>query len=145
MPGMMEMSGSLQVELDRIVIDLLDRAFAAWPSSISADMRWAIELPSACFVAPARDVEDHVVGIERVAIVPGHALAHVEDIFGRVLVDLPALEQIALEGEIAGVFDQRLEHLALDVGDLRPVGRARIASSPRAPACSARPLPCARA
>ena len=64
------------------------------------------------FVAPAREVEDHVVGVEGVAIVPGHALAHMQRVFGGVVVDFPALEQVGLEGEFARVLDQRLEELA---------------------------------
>jgi hypothetical protein len=49
-----------------------------------------------------------------------------EDIFGRVVVHIPARQQVRLEGELSGVFDERLERLALGVRDLGPIGRARV-------------------
>jgi hypothetical protein len=51
----------------------------------------------------------HVVGGELVAVGPVGVLAQVEGILGRVVVDLPALQQPGLEGEVGGVADQRLE------------------------------------
>ena len=77
-------------------------------------------------VGPAGEVEDHVVGVERVAVGPGDARRTWKHVFGGVVVHIPALEQVGLEGELRGVLDQRLERLALGVRDLRPVGRARI-------------------
>jgi hypothetical protein len=77
-------------------------------------------------VAPAIEIEDDVVGVELVAVVPGRALAHVQRILGRVLVHVPLLEQHRLEGEFAGVLHQRLEELPGDVGHFRPVVGAGV-------------------
>src|SRR5690606_4157323 len=54
------------------------------------------------------------------------ALAYVKNVFRGVLVDLPALQEASLEGEVARELDQRLERLAHGVGNLRPVGRTRV-------------------
>ncbi len=77
-------------------------------------------------VAPAHQVEHDVVRSEGVAVVPGHALTDMERVFGGVLVHVPLLEERGFEGEVAGVFHQRLEELAGHVRHLRPVVRARI-------------------
>ena len=47
-------------------------------------------------------------------------------VLGGIVVHVPAFQKVGLKGEFAGIFDQRLKRLTLRVGDLRPVGRARI-------------------
>lgn len=51
-------------------------------------------------LAPAFEVEDHVIGRERIAVVPRHALAEVQYILGRIFVQLPTFEQMRLESKI---------------------------------------------
>ena len=77
-------------------------------------------------LAPAGDVAGHVLGGEIVAIVPLHALADVQRVFGGVVVDLPAFQQHAAERPVVVVFDQVFQVAAGLVGDLRPVGGAGV-------------------
>ncbi len=77
-------------------------------------------------LAPAGDVEHHVVGVELVAIVPRRVRPQVQDVFGGVVVDLPALEQPGLEGEVGRVADQRLAEGPGLVAFLRPVEDPRV-------------------
>src|SRR5499433_4355401 len=55
------------------------------------------------FIAPALDVVDDVVGVELVAVRPSHAWAHMQRVFGAVVTDVPALDQMALESKVSGV------------------------------------------
>ena len=83
-----------QGQLDGIVVDLGDRAVASL-LGVGVDERAHARGHRIAFdalVAPAVDVEDDVVGVERVAVVPGHALAHVENVFGRVRVHVPGFQ-----------------------------------------------------
>ena len=77
-------------------------------------------------LAPAGEVEDDVVGVEVVAVVPLHALAELQRVDGGVVVDLPAFEQPRREGEVGGVAHQRLDEEPGLVGLLRPVEDARV-------------------
>ncbi len=78
------------------------------------------------FVAPAVQVEDDVVCVEVVAIVPLHALTDMQDVFGGVVVDVPAFKKHRLEGEVLGVFHKGLEHLPGNIAHLAPVEGARV-------------------
>ena len=49
-----------------------------------------------------------------------------QNVFGRVGVDVPFLEQCGFEGEFAGVGDERVEELARDIAHFRPVVGARV-------------------
>ena len=141
-----------EVQLDGVVVDLLDRAVAGAEelagllllddgAVVLGDVAHelllallldqgahavAIELFGHVAFAPAGEVEDHVVGVEGVAVVPGRALAELQRVFGRVVVDFPAFEQPGHEGEVGGVAHQRLEEEAGLVAHLRPVEDARV-------------------
>jgi hypothetical protein len=83
-------------------------------------MRPAIELP------PAGDVEGDIPGGEIVAIRPFHPRTDLEHIFRGVRIDLPALQQNRLEGEVRLPAHQRLEKLHGDVAHLRNLETARV-------------------
>ena len=120
--------GLLELQLDRVIVDPLDRALAGLFGG-GIDQRGHARrhrIALGALVAPAIEIEDDVVGVELVAVVPGRALAHVQRIFGRVLVHFPALEQHRLEGEFTRVLHQRLEELPGDVGHFRPVVGAGV-------------------
>ncbi len=122
------MSGLVERQLDRVVVDLGDRTLAQLARRLVDQRAEAAGhgIALGALVGPAGEVEDHVIGVERVAVVPGDALAQMQRVFGGVVVNVPALEQVGLEGVVLGVFHQRLERLALGVGDLGPVGGARV-------------------
>ena len=84
-------------------------------------MRVAIELPGTCVSHQRVEIVDHVVRNEGVAVAPGDALAQVQHVFRRVLVDLPGLQQPGLEGEVGQVAHHRLAEQPSQVGLLRPV------------------------
>ena len=120
--------GLLERQLDRMVVHLGDRAVAGLLGRRVDQRRHARghRIAFDGLVAPAVDIEDNVVGGEGVAVVPGHALAHVQNVFGRVGVDVPYFEQRRLEGEFAGVGDERIEELPGDIAHFRPVVGARV-------------------
>ena len=72
------------------------------------------------FVAPAGDVVGHIFGGEVIAVMPFHALAHIQRVFGGVLVDLPTLQQFRLKRAFAGIAGHVLKHTASRVAHLRP-------------------------
>ena len=120
--------GLVELQLDRLIVDLLERALTQLLGLRIDQCGHALGHRVALDggIAPAADIVDHVVGAEGVAVVPCHALADMEGIFGRVVVHLPAFQQAALEGEVARELDQRLERLAHRVGNFGPVGQTRI-------------------
>ena len=64
--GMIEMSGAAQHQLDRVVIDLGDRTFPGLAGRLidqSADAR-RHRVAGSILVAPAGQVEDHVIGVK---------------------------------------------------------------------------------
>ncbi len=77
-------------------------------------------------VAPAGDVEHHVIGGEVVAVRPLDALADMEGVLGGVVVDVPALDQLAGESAVAVVAHEIFVALARDVGNFRPVVGTRV-------------------
>ena len=92
------MSDWLSLQLDRVVVDLGDaRRPRALPLVASIERAHAAGHRIACggLVAPAVEVVDHVVGVEVVAVRPFHALADMQGVFGGVVADLPALDQMA--------------------------------------------------
>ncbi|OIQ71885.1 hypothetical protein GALL_464970 [mine drainage metagenome] len=108
------------LDLDRAVFDLFrggirQRAHAA---------RHRVALNVA--IAPAGDVEHHVLGSEIVAVRPFHALADVEGELGRVVIGNPVVQQHAAEGAVGVVFNEVFQPTTGEVGNLRPVGHARI-------------------
>ena len=78
-------------------------------------------------IAPARDVPGHVGGGEAVPVAPGDAAAQVQHVAGRVVIDLPAVQQHAAKGAVAVVFDQVFQKTAGLVAHLAPVIAARVA------------------
>ena len=125
---MMVMSGFNSVSLTGEVVDLGDCAVARL-LGVRVDERAHARGHRIAFdalVAPSVQIVDDVVGGERIAIVPGHALADVKDIFGRVSVDVPAFEQHRPEGELARISHEGFEELTRDVAHLRPVVGARV-------------------
>ncbi len=75
-------------------------------------------------LAPAADVEDNVFRGEIVAVGPLDALAEVQRVLGRIVVDLPAFQQPGREGRIAFPAHEVFAGLARDMRI--PVERARI-------------------
>ena len=67
------------------------------------------------------DHADYVIGVESVAIVPGNTLSDMEDIFGGIVIDLPAFQQDRFKREFVCVANQRLEPAARDVRKFHPV------------------------
>ncbi len=120
--------GRGELDLDGVVVDLFDAAVAQL-AGLGIDQRahpGRHRVAFRAFIAPASDIVDDILGDERVSVRPGRVLAQVQHVFGGFVVDVPALEQVGLEGILAGVLNQRLKRLTLCVGDLRPIGRARI-------------------
>ena len=141
-----------EVQLDGEVVDLLDRAVAGaedlarllllddgavFLGDVAGELLLALLLEEGVHarrhgvvrhmrLAPAGQVEDDVVGVEGVAVRPGHALAEMKGVFRRVVIDFPALDQPGLEGEVGGVAYQRLAEEPGLVAFLRPVEDARI-------------------
>ena len=120
--------GGRQLQLHRHVVDLGHRTFAQRAGLVveqraeAAGHRIALGL----LLGPAGEIEDHVVGGEGVAIVPGRALARMQHVFGGVVIHFPGFDEVGPERVFVGVLDQRLERLALGIGDFRPVGFARV-------------------
>jgi len=79
-----------------------------------------------CLVAPPLETVDNIVSVEVIAVRPFHALAYVQRVFGGVVIDVPAFDQMAFEGEVRGVADHVVVALAHDVGHFRPVPGARV-------------------
>ena len=120
--------GLLQRKLDGVIVDLGNCAVARLLRGRIDERSHARghRIAGNARVAPAVHIEYDVVGGEGVAVVPGHARAHVQDVFGRVGVDVPFLEQRRLEGEFTGVGDERVEELPRDIAHFRPVVGARV-------------------
>ena len=117
-----------EVQLDRHVIDNLDRAVARLAGGVvdqTADAR-RHRVAFDITLAPACDVARHVFGGEGVTVVPGHAGTDLERIFGRVVVGFPAIQQHAAEAAVAVVFHQIFQRATCHVGDFRPVGGAGV-------------------
>ena len=118
----------LQRQLDGRVVDLDDRAVASLLGRGIDQRRHARRhgIAFGALVAPAVQVVNDVVGVEDVAVVPGHALADVQDIFGRVRIDVPFLQQRGLEGELTRIGHQGIEELPGDIAHFRPIVGARV-------------------
>ena len=72
------------------------------------------------FVAPAGDVVGHILGGKVIAVMPFHALAHIQRVLGGVFVDFPALQQLGLQSAMPGVTRHIFQHTASRVAHLRP-------------------------
>ncbi len=120
--------GARQGQGDGGVVDDRDRAFdrlvgvGVDDRGEAAGHRVRLDL----LVAPALDVAGDVLGGEGIAVVPGHALADLEGVEGRVVVHLPAVQQHPAERAVVVVLDEVFERAAGDVGDLGPVGGAGV-------------------
>jgi len=120
--------GRRQRQFHRQVVDHGDRAVARGLARLvdqrahPRSHRVALDIA----VAPAGDVEGDIGGGEGIAVRPCDAGADVQGIFGGVVVDIPAFQQHAAEAAVGIVFDQVFQPAAGKVGDLRPVGNARI-------------------
>ena len=127
MPAMIEMSGLVSVSLTVMSSTLVIAPSRSLAGRVVEQRAEAAghRIAFGSLVAPAGEVEDHVVGGERVAIVPGRALAHMQHIFGGVVIDFPALEQGRLEGELR-VYLTSGSSLPRGIGDFRPVVGARV-------------------
>ncbi len=120
--------GRRQVQLHRHVIDPDDGAIARLAGGGVCQRAKARGhgIAIGVLVHPAGDVEDHVIGGKGITVVPGHAGAHAQGVLRGVGVHLPAFQQAAFEGEVLGVFHQRFQELPGGVGNLAPVGGARV-------------------
>ena len=120
--------GRREIEPHGQIVDHFDRALARLAGGLvdqagHAGGHGVVLHPG---VAPARDVARHVLGGERVAVVPGHTGADVERILGRVVVHLPAFQKHPPERTVAVVFDEILQEAPRLVADLGPVVSARL-------------------
>lgn len=77
-------------------------------------------------LAPPREVEDHILRGEGVAVRPAHAAAQVQPIARGIGIDLPGVEQPRDHVEIGGIAHQRFAEEACGIGLLRPVEESRI-------------------
>ena len=77
-------------------------------------------------IGPTAKVAHHIIGGERIAVVPGHALTQVQRVDGRIIIGGPAVQQTADKCAVRIVLDQIFQPAAIDVGDLWPIGKTRV-------------------
>lgn len=78
-------------------------------------------------IAPAVQIEDHVVRRKVVTVVPADAGAQVQVPDGGVVIRLPAFQEHAAQRSVRLVFDQIFKPASAEVGLSRPCPEARIA------------------
>jgi hypothetical protein len=115
-----------------MIVNDLDHAFARHPGAVvdqgghASGHRVALDI----LFAPALDHPRHIGRGEIIAIVPLHALAHVQRVLCRVFVRLPTFEQHAAEGPVGIVLDHIFQSARSDIRHLRPVICAGILVQP---------------
>ena len=97
-----------QVQFDGVAVHNFDRACCGLTGCVVDENRKTASHRVAFngFVTPAGDIARNVLGGEIVPVVPFYALAHVEGIFGGIIVDRPAFEQHRHKRAVAVVFNQ---------------------------------------
>jgi hypothetical protein len=120
--------GRLAGQAHGVAVDHLDRAIGGLAGFLvdqrgdARGHRVALDR----LVAPVGDDAGHVIGGEIVAVVPFHALADIQGVFGGIVVHVPAFDKHAAERAVVVVLDQVFQRARGQVGDLSPVVGARI-------------------